>query len=239
MSTRKFALVTGANRGLGLATVEALAQMGMEVILGSRDGKKGEEQAARLMEKGLSVIPLKLDVESEADVRAARDFVEKKWGRLDILINNAGVLLDGPVDQDSPGPLSTSTSVLEETLNANVVGAYRMTRAFLPLMLKQKHGRIVNISSGMGGLTEMKSGWPAYRISKTALNSLTRVLSRDLAGTDILVNAVCPGWVRTDMGTASAVRSLEEGVAGILWAATLPEGGPTGGYFRDGKALPW
>lgn len=236
---QQYALVTGANRGLGLGVVEALARKGFGVVLGSRDAAKGAEAAHRLKEQGLSVEALHLDVTADKSVRAAFDFVKEKWGRLDVLVNNAGVFLDGIVGQPSTGALTTPVSTLEQTLETNLVGAYRMCQTFLPLIQKSPSGRIVNVSSGMGGLTEMQGGSPAYRISKTALNSLTKVLSLDLKDSRILVNSVCPGWVRTDMGGASATRDLDQGVASILWAATLPDNGPSGGYYRDGKSLPW
>ena len=234
MSDQKIALVTGANRGIGLEVCRQLLALGHHVILTSRDETKGRQAAAELNgDKNLTYHPL--DVESEDSVEAIRGFVEREFGRLDILVNNAGINYD-----------TWQTAVeadLEEshyTLEINLFGPWRMCMAFIPLMRKKDYGRIVNVSSGAGALSGMGGGTPAYSISKAGLNALTIKLAAEVQAPNILVNAVCPGWVRTDMGGSNADRSVEEGARGIIWAATLADGnGPNGGFFRDGKKLEW
>lgn len=225
---KRVALVTGANRGLGYSTCEALAAQGYDVVLASRDVEKGRAAASKL-----GVRFCQLDVSDRGSIEKAAHYIKEEMGRLDVLINNAGIF------SDKGGAFDASEDVLRKTLNTNVVGPFFLCQQMIPLMKANHYGRVVNLSSGLGQLTEMGSGNTAYRISKTALNAVTRIFSQEVHGTNILVNSVCPGWVRTDMGGASAPRSLEQGIAGILWAATLPDGGPTGGFFRDGKAIPW
>src|SRR5919199_6712374 len=227
----RVALVSGGNRGIGLEIVRQLAERGITVILGSRDEEQGRAAA-----EGLSgdVVVRQLDVADEKSVEKLAAFVEEEFGRLDILVNNAGISNDSGqrgVDAD--------LDRVREALEANLFGAWRLREAFIPLMRRHGYGRIVNISSGMGALNDMGGGYPAYRISKTALNALTRILASELRGSGILVNSVSPGWVRTDMGGSSASRSVEEGADTPVWAATLPNNGPTGGFFRDRRAIPW
>ncbi len=232
MSDQPVALITGGNRGLGRETARQLAAQGYYVLLGARDLAAGRAIAAGL--EG-SVEAIELDVTSEAHTERLPGVVER-LGRLDALVNNAGIT----------GRASYGTSILEldladlaHVMDVNVAGAVRVASAVVPLMRERGRGAIVNVSSGMGQLSDMGKGAPAYRLSKTALNAFTRVLSQELAGTQIKVNAVCPGWVRTDLGGPNASLSVEEGVRGIVWAATLPADGPTGGFFRHGKAIPW
>ncbi len=227
-SGQKIALVTGGNRGLGYGTCQSLIGLGYEVILTSRDVAKGESSAKRLNAK---YIPL--DITSPESMDKVFEQVSREYGRLDVLVNNAGVFLDRGT------ALEAKLDVLQATLTTNTFGPFLMCQRFIPLMQKSGSGRVVNVSSGMGQLSEMRGGYAAYRISKTALNAVTKIFASETWNTGILVNAVCPGWVKTDMGGAGADRSLEEGVSGIVWAATLPKGGPSGGYFRDGKAIPW
>jgi NAD(P)-dependent dehydrogenase (short-subunit alcohol dehydrogenase family) len=160
---------------------------------------------------------------------------------LDILVNNAGVFLDIHGNEDAGGAsvFNASLETLTATLKTNLYGPLLLAQELTPLMKQQHYGRIVNISSGMGQLSEMEGKSPAYRISKTALNALTRILAAETQGYNILVNSICPGWVRTDMGGPQAERTVEQGVSGIIWAATLPNDGPTGGFFRDGQPIPW
>ncbi|MBA3472208.1 MAG: SDR family oxidoreductase [Rubrobacter sp.] len=225
------ALVSGANRGLGREIVRQLTERGITTILGSRDEEKGRA-AAEGMEGDVRV--RQLDVTDEKGIQNLARDVEEEFGRLDVLVNNAGVSIDGGqrgVDAD--------LDVVRETLEMNLFGAWRLCEAFVPLMQRNRYGRIVNISSGMGALKDMGGGSPAYRVSKTSLNALTCILASELRGTGILVNSVCPGWVQTDMGGSGASRTVEEGVDTLVWAATLPNNGPTGGFFRDRRPIPW
>ncbi len=180
-----------------------------------------------------------LDVTDVASVAAFRQHLERSHARVDVLVNNAGILIERQATTLS----DLDTEVLRATLETNTIAVLRVTRAVLPLMRKAGYGRIVNLSSGMGQLADMQSGTPAYRISKTALNAVTRILaaelSAELSGADIKVNAMCPGWVRTDMGGPNAGRSVEQGADTAVWLATLPKEGPSGGFFRDREPIPW
>ncbi len=227
---KRVALITGANRGIGRAAAEALLVRGYAVIAAGRD-----RAALELVAGEIGAYPLVLDVTREADVAAAFEHVVAHFGRLDALINNAGVLLD----RDEAG-LEVPPDKVRATYEVNVLGALRMSQAFAPLMVRQRYGRIVNVSSIMGSLTQAGPGYLAYRSSKAALNMVTRVLAAELAGTGVLVNAVHPGWVRTRMGGSEAPLTPEEGARALVWAATLPDDGPTGGFFEgEGKPLPW
>jgi NAD(P)-dependent dehydrogenase (short-subunit alcohol dehydrogenase family) len=225
--------VTGANRGIGLEVCRQLADRGYAVVLGSRDAAKGKRAAAALAKDGSTVRPCQLDVTDPESIERARAQVAADFGRLDVLVNNAGILYDTwqrAVDAD--------LAQVREALETNTFGAWNMVQAFLPLLRRSRHARVVNVSSEAGSLARMGGGTPAYALSKAALNALTRMLAAELRQEGILVNAVCPGWVATDMG-GSGGRPLAEGAASVVWAATLPDDGPTGGFFRDGRALPW
>jgi len=228
---KRIAVVTGANRGIGLEICRQLAKLGgIHVVLTARDAKKGEAAA-----KPLGVDFHVLDVASEESVRTFALWLESTFKRCDILVNNAGIM----ADPRGSRVLDSKVATWHETLETNVIGPLRMVQALVPQMKSGGYGRVVNVSSGQGQLADMGVGTPAYRVSKTALNALTRTLAADLKGSGILVNALCPGWVRSDMGGPSAPRSLEQGADTAVWLATLPANGPTGGFFRDRKPIPW
>jgi NAD(P)-dependent dehydrogenase (short-subunit alcohol dehydrogenase family) len=226
--TGGIALVTGANRGIGLEVVRQLEQRGFTAVLGSRDLEKGRAAA-----EGLEVDVRRLDVADPDSVRELAAELEEAYGRLDVLVNNAGILYD-----TWQRGVEADLDVVHEALETNLFGAWRTTQACLPLLRRSEHGRIVNVSSGAGALNSMGAGAPAYSVSKAALNALTRILAAELRGDRILVNAVCPGWVATDMGGPGG-RPVEQGAASVMWAVLLADDGPTGGFFRDGRPLDW
>ena len=233
-SAKKVALVTGANKGIGLGVAGQLARLGFAVVLGSRDEAAGETAARPLLDEGLSVTAKQLDVTDEASVGALKSWVEERFGKLDVLVNNAGILYD-----DWQRPASADFEVVRRAFETNALGAWRMAQVFIPLLRRSGHGRIVNVSSESGSLAGMGASVPAYSVSKAALNATTRLLAAELKPEGILVNSVCPGWVATDMGGPGAPRTIEEGASSVVWAATLADEGPTGGFYRDGQPLPW
>ncbi len=224
------AVVTGANRGIGLELCRQLADEGYQVVLGSRDLGRGRQAAAGLGRPGIEVV--QLDVADDASVKAAAAWVRQRFGRCDVLVNNAAV------DYDTDARASAADlDRVHRALETNLFGAWRTSLAFLPLLRLSQHPRIVNVSSEAGSLTRMGAGPPAYQVSKAALNALTRTLAGELRRERILVNAICPGWTATDMGGGG--RPVSEGAASVMWAVRLPDTGPTGGFFRDGKPLDW
>jgi len=225
------ALVSGGNRGIGLEVGRQLAERGITVILGSRDQESGKEAAESLPG---NVLSHQLDVVDAKSVDRLASFVEGEFGRLDVLVNNAGISND-----EGQRGLDADLDRVREALETNLLGAWRLCEVAIPLMQRHGYGRIVNISTGMAALEDMGSGFPSYRVSKTALNALTRILASELRGSGILVNSVCPGWVQTDMGGSRASRTVEEGADTPVWAATLTNNGPTGGFFRDRRPIPW
>ncbi len=230
----RVALVTGANRGIGREVARQLAARGYRVLLSARDGEQAAAAAEDVAEStGATVIPLTLDVSSPESIERAAALVTGDPGRLDMLVNNAGVGLDFGVSGVDP-----DFEKIQATLETNFFGAYRLTIALLPLLRASEHPRIVNVSSGMGGVAEM-GGWsPGYRVSKASLNAVTRILSTELADAGFKVNSACPGFVNTDMGgPMGAQKPVQDGASGIVWLATLPDDGPTGGFFRDGKPV--
>jgi len=236
---RSIAVVTGANRGLGLETCRQLAHRGLTVILTSRDPHKGQAAVDALRDRGLEITYHPLDVTDAGSINRLREFILNEYGRVDVLINNAGVFLD-PIGGSDPSASSVFRSDIDTvrfTMETNLYGPLRLCQALIPLM--QGSGRVVNVASGMGQLSEMNGGCPGYRFSKTALNALTRILADELQHTRIKVNSVCPGWVRTDMGGPDATRSVEAGAASLVWLATLDDEGPSGGFFRDREPIPW
>jgi NAD(P)-dependent dehydrogenase (short-subunit alcohol dehydrogenase family) len=230
VSDKSIALVTGGNRGIGLEVCRQLAAKGYSVVLGSRDEAKGESAAAGL---GGDVTVLALDVADDESVGAAAAAVDERFGRLDVLVNNAAILYD----TENRG-MDVDLDEVRRGLETNLFGAWRMVQAFLPLLRRSEHGRIVNVSSGAGSLESMEGGAPTYAVSKTALNALTRILADELSTDGILVNSICPGWTETDMGGPGG-RDIAEGAASVVWGVTLPDDGPTGGFFRDGEPRPW
>ena len=223
-SDHKVALVTGTSRGIGPEIARELAaDHGFMVFAGARDPDDVEEVEG--------IIPIELDVTDQTEIDEAQERIGSEVGHLDALVNNAGVYGDpiGAADYD----LDRAHEVLE----VNTFGPWRLIQAFLPLLRRSSQPRIVNVSSGAGQLSDMYGGRAAYRVSKAALNALTRTLAYD--EDDVKVNVMCPGWVRTDMGGSGATRSVEEGADTAVWLATLPGDGPTGGFFRDRESIPW
>jgi NAD(P)-dependent dehydrogenase (short-subunit alcohol dehydrogenase family) len=233
--TDRVAVVTGANRGIGFEICNQLARAGARVVLTSRDAVKGKAACKTLSDAGLPVVFHPLDVTSAPSIATLAAFIAKEFGAADILVNNAGVLLDPRGTRF----IDSSIDTYRTTLEINLLGPLGVTQALLPQMTKRNYGRIVNLSSGLGQLTGMGNSTPAYRISKTALNALTCIVAAETTGSGILVNAACPGWVKTDMGGPGAPRTVAEGADTAVWLATLPAGGPTGGYFRDRKKIAW
>jgi len=230
---KRVAVVTGGNRGIGFETCRQLAGHGFTVVLAARDEAKGRAAAERLRAEGLEVEFAPLDVADDASVSELARLMRTTHGRVDVLVNNAGIMIDG----ESSDIRSAKIETLRRTLEVNLYGALRVTQALLPLMTG-KDARIVNVSSGMGQLSDMNGGWPGYRISKTSLNVLTRVLANEVEGTGLRVNSVCPGWVKTDMGGSRAPRTPQQGADTIVWLATARDV-PSGGFFRDRKPIPW
>jgi NAD(P)-dependent dehydrogenase (short-subunit alcohol dehydrogenase family) len=228
------ALITGANRGLGLEVARQLAERGYSVLAGSRDLEAGEAAAAPLRAGALDVSARRLDVTDGDGLDGLAAALADEPGRLDALVNNAGIY-PGAADEAA---VDADIADLHEAYEVNTLGPWRCCRAFAPLLRRSAHPRIVNVTSGDGQLSDMGTGYLAYRISKVGLNALTRVLANDLRDDGVLVNAVCPGWVATDMGGPGG-RPVADGAAGVVWAVTLPDDGPTGGVFRDGRPIDW
>lgn len=230
---KRICLVSGGNRGIGFETCHQLAQLGHTVILTARNSTKGKTAAKQLIDKDFDIIFYQMDVSHQNSIDDAYDKIIQRFGRLDVLVNNAAILYDvwqSVIDADF--------EIVNQALVTNLLGPWRLSKRFIPIMKKNRYGRIVNVSSLAGSLHFMGKGAPAYSISKTALNALTRKLAAELLGTGILVNSIDPGWVATDMGGTGG-RPIEEGVKGIVWASTLPDDGPTGGFFFDGKTVEW
>jgi NAD(P)-dependent dehydrogenase (short-subunit alcohol dehydrogenase family) len=236
---QQVALVTGSNRGIGFEIAKQLALKKIQVVLTYRSSTNGEAALRNITRDGAKkVVVRQLDVSNQVSVDNLSNEVEKTFGRLDILVNNAAIL----IDRDDLVASNADLEVVKATLETNLIGAWRMCKAFIPLMKKNGYGRIVNVSSGSGQFEYMATSggyWPAYSVSKASLNALTVMLASELRGTNILVNAVCPGWVRTEMGGSNAPRSVEEGAATPVWLATLPDGGPTGQNYYDKKQISW
>ncbi len=238
----RIALVSGANRGIGFEIARQLANMQIKVLIGARDPDKGLQAQSVLRADGLDVHTVHLDVADPQSIQAAVGRITDEFERLDILVNNAGIKIDS-----QSGILELNATIFQNTMETNVLGPLLLSQACIPVMKANNYGRIVNIASTLGSLSEMAGPdspyaeirVPAYRLSKTILNGMTIMLAADLRGSNILVNSACPGWVRTELGGNQAPLSTEQGADTPVWLATLPNGGPTGGFFRERQPIPW
>jgi NAD(P)-dependent dehydrogenase (short-subunit alcohol dehydrogenase family) len=231
----RVALVTGANRGLGFETARQLLGKGLSVVFAGRDAAAIQRAHRKLTEQERRrAITLQMDVTSVESIRSAQHALTETVGAVDVLVNNAAVLLG-----ENDNVLSIPADDYRRTFETNLFGAIEVCRAFVPAMARARYGRVVNVSSGAGQLATMSTYAPAYSMSKAAVNAFTRILADTYRSQGVLANAVDPGWVRTDMGGPAAPRSPQEGADTIVWLATLPDGGPTGGFFRDRRPIDW
>jgi NAD(P)-dependent dehydrogenase (short-subunit alcohol dehydrogenase family) len=245
MSERKVALISGANKGLGLETARQLGKLGYVVLIGSRDALRGELAARLLREEGIEAKVVKLDVNKQTDIDAAAAMVEAEFGKLDVLVNNAGVMIEKGWTKNTTS--ETTVENLRATFEANLFAVFALTKALLPMLKLSEAGRIVNVSSILGSVSlQATKGSPtystklfAYNASKAALNVLTISLAHELRGTKIKVNSAHPGWVKTDLGGDAAPMSVVDGAKTEVELATLGEDGPTGGFFHNGKEIAW
>ena len=228
------AVVTGGNRGIGFEICKELSKVGCRVVLTSRDEEHGKQAAAKLGADKKNIVYHKLDVTDSKDIETLRDWILKMYGRVDILINNAGVYLD-----EGTSVFNVDEKIVKETLDVNFYGAFNMCRALVPIMRQNGYGRIVNISSGYGAMSEMAGYHAAYRISKAALNALTLIMADELRDGNLKVNAVCPGWVNTDMGGKTAPVSAEKAAKDIVHVALMDKEGDTGSFYRYKKPIEW
>jgi NAD(P)-dependent dehydrogenase (short-subunit alcohol dehydrogenase family) len=240
--SKRVALVTGANKGIGFEIVKKLAAQKITVLIGARNqehGVKAQEQLRRYEPDAHFIL---LDVTDVMSIQAAVGRIKDEFRRLDILVNNAGIMIDSET-----GITELNSTIFQNTLETNALGPLLLIQACLPMMKAQNYGRIVNLSSTLGSLSDIASPdsphakvkAPAYRLSKTILNGITVLLASEMRGTNILVNSACPGWVRTDIGGDQAPLSPEQGADTPVWLATLPDGGPSGGFFRERQPIPW
>ncbi|MCP5410175.1 MAG: SDR family oxidoreductase [Chromatiaceae bacterium] len=237
MPENPVAIVTGAYRGLGYETCRQLAQRGYRVILTARRVAEGIDAASALQAEGLEVEFHPLDVTSEASIQQLAEYLRVKESGLEVLVNNAGIFPDPAPDSGQSAAANADMEAIREGFETNTLGPLRLCQLLMPLM--KNHGRVVNVSSGMGQLSEMNGCCPGYRLSKTALNAVTRILADEWRTSNVKINSVCPGWVKTEMGGKEAPLTCVEGAAGIVWAAMLPDDGPSGGFFRHGERIDW
>jgi NAD(P)-dependent dehydrogenase (short-subunit alcohol dehydrogenase family) len=228
---KRTVLVTGANRGIGLAIARKLAELGYSVLLGSRDLGAGEGAASSLRRLGLDIVPIQVDLTRAATIDAAIDDIGRSGRSVDVLVNNAGVLHEKAV-------LELTDAEIADSIAVHLTGPLRLVCTLAPTMVTRGYGRIVNVSSDWGSFAEGLGGPGLYGVTKAALNALTVRLAKELPST-VMVNAMCPGWVRTRMGGRGATRTPTEAADTAVWLATLPEDGPTGGFFRDRKPIEW
>lgn len=232
----KIAMVTGANRGMGLALSQKLAQEDYHVIMVGRNKDQLRKESERLNSQQYTTEYFPADISDPESCHQLIGQLKNKFQRIDILVNNAGIYIDESSKVES---LNFDDEDMQKTLNINTLAPFRLIKGILPLMRENGFGRIVNVSSGLGSLEGVSSHCFSYSVSKASLNIITKLFASEIKEQDIKINAVCPGWVKTDMGGPNASRSIEEGISGIFWAATLPADGPNGGFFRDGVAIPW
>ncbi len=235
MTTEKIALVTGANKGIGLEIVRQLAKAGFQVFLTARDRQRGEEASKTLQQDGLSVEFLQLDVADETSIDKLAKELPSQIEHLDVLVNNAGIYLDA----SNASVLEVEPTLILQTLQTNTLGPLRLTQKLVPLLAKSNAGKVINVSSGGGQLTDMSDWAPAYSLSKTALNAVTGMMAAALRDKHIVVNSICPGWVCTDMGGSGASRSVQQGADTVTWLATEAPSDLTGKFLRDQKVIPW
>ena len=234
----KVALVTGANRGIGLGVSKQLASKGFKVYMGMRNLESNQELITQLKTEYPLIQAVKLDVTKTVDIRTIQNQIKEECGSLDVLINNAGVFLESSSPDLDASVFHVDPVIVLKTVETNTVGPLKLIQAFAPLMLEQREGRIINVSSGMGALNDMEGRYPGYRMSKVAMNALTKIVQSELEGSGITINSVCPGWVRTEMGGEHATRSIAEGADTIVWLATTANP-PRGKFLRDKKEIAW
>lgn len=233
MAIDRIALVTGANRGIGYEIARQLGDKGFHVLVGARNTDAGNRAAVSLQKSGMSAEYIEIDVSDRTSIQKAAKTVAATFIHLDVLVNNAGIMDKGKSIAD------LDDDTLLDALTTNTIGPWRVTQAFIPLLLKSSHASVINMSSGLGQLSDMEDDYPAYSISKTALNAVTRQFAAALRDKHITVNSVCPGWVRTDMGGPSAPRTVDQGADTVTWLATEAPRDLTGQFLRDRKAIAW
>lgn len=237
MTKNRVAVVTGANKGIGYEICYQLAnRQDVRVVLTARDAEKGKQATKNLTDRNLDVNFFHLDVSRLEMITKLIKYLEESFGQIDILVNNAGIF--HPDDKKLPG-LSIPPEIVQKTFEINFMGPLQLCQAVIPVMKKQNHGRIINVSSGMGALHHMGGGSLAYRISKVSLNALTKILASELEGTNIMINTMHPGWVKTDMGGKSASRSINEGADTAVWLALDSPDGISGKFYQDRQEIEW